>query len=86
MKAIQLTKEQQQTAVEDIKNYFLMEKDEEVTDLAATLLLDFILKNIGPHIYNQAIKDAHYFMSEKLDDLFGLEKPIRRLSPLNKNP
>ncbi|MDF2875972.1 MAG: hypothetical protein K0R22_2655 [Sporomusa sp.] len=77
MKDIQLTKEQQNTVIEAIKYYFLSEKDEIITDLSATLLLDFILKNIGPHIYNQAIKDTHQLMSEKIDDLFGLEKSIK---------
>ena len=86
MKNIQLTKEQQQLVVEDIKNYFFTEKDEVITDLSATLLLDFILKNIGPHIYNQAIKDAHYFMGEKLEDIFSLEKPLRKISHINKKP
>ncbi|WP_371375163.1 DUF2164 domain-containing protein [Sporomusa aerivorans] len=76
MKGIVLTKEQQQTAVAAIKSYFLTEKDEEITDLAATLLLDFIIKDIGPLIYNQALKDAHYFLTEKLDDLYSLEKPL----------
>ncbi|MDF2570304.1 MAG: hypothetical protein K0R55_1908 [Sporomusa sp.] len=57
MKEIQLTKEQKKSAIEDIKSYFLTEKDDEITELAATLLLDFILINIGPHIYNQALND-----------------------------
>lgn len=83
MKPIPLTKEQQQTAIEAIKHYFLAEREEEITDLAATLFLDFILEAIGPHIYNQALKEAHYFMSEKLEDLFSLEKPSRR-SPYGK--
>lgn len=78
MKEIQLTKEQKQSSIEDIKSYFITEKDEEISDLAATLLLDFILTNIGPHIYNQALNDAHNLMSEKLEDIYGLEKSIRR--------
>ena len=85
MKNIQLTKEQQQTAVEDIKSYFSTEKDEIITDLSATLLLDFILKNIGPHIYNQAINDAHHFMGGKIEDIFALEKPQPRISRLTKS-
>lgn len=77
MKEIKLTKEQQKAALEELQNYFQTEKDEELTDLSATLLLDFILDNIGPYIYNQAINDTHYFMSEKLEELFALEKPLR---------
>ena len=77
MENSKLTKEQQTACIEAIKHYFLTEKDELITDLSATLLLDFILEMIGPHIYNQAIKDAHFLMSQKLDDLFILEKPLK---------
>ncbi len=78
MKEIILTKEEKQAAIENIKSYYLTEKDEEITDLSATLLLNFILRDIGPLIYNHAIKDAHHFMSEKLEDIFALEKPVQR--------
>lgn len=78
MKEIKLTKDQQKNAIEELKNYFQTEKDEEITDLSATLLLDFILENIGPYIYNQAIKDAQHFMSEKTEELFTLEKSQRK--------
>lgn len=78
MKEIKLTKDQQKTAVEELKNYFQTEKDEEITDLSATLLLDFILGNIGPYIYNQAIKDAQHFMGKQVEELFTLEKSLRK--------
>ncbi len=76
MKEIKLTKEQQQAATAAIQSYFLTEKEEEITDLSAGLLLDFIVKDIGPLIYNQALKDAHYFLTGKLEDLYSLEKPL----------
>lgn len=78
MKDIILTKEEKASAIEAIKTYYITERDEEITDLAASLLLDFILKQIGPLIYNQALKDAHYFMSGQLEDLFSLEKQAQR--------
>lgn len=78
MHGICLSKEERHAALEAIKSYFLNEKDEEITDLSATLLLDFILKNIGPAIYNQALGDAHCFLTEKLEDLYSLEKPLTR--------
>ena len=78
MKEIKLTPEQLKLAGEEIKSYFNSEREEVISDLAATLLLDFIMKNIGPFIYNQAIKDAHYLMGEKIDELFSLEKSNRK--------
>ena len=39
--------------------------------LRAELLLDFFVKELGPPVYNQAIRDAHDFVAEKLVDLEG---------------
>jgi uncharacterized protein (DUF2164 family) len=71
---ITLKKEIKKNLIEEIKRFFWNERDEELSDLAAEIILDFILNTIGPHIYNVGINDAYAFMSEKIDDLFGLEK------------
>lgn len=76
-KKIELEKEVRKQAVEDIKTYFSNEREEEIGDLGAGLLLDFIIEEIGPVLYNQGIKDAHLFLSERLEDLYGLEKQSR---------
>jgi uncharacterized protein (DUF2164 family) len=34
-------------------------------------VLDFFLNELGPPVYNQAVKDARGFMLRKLDDLDG---------------
>lgn len=78
MKKIQLTKDDRNQAISDIKRYFLKEREEEIGDLSAGLLLDFISENIGPLYYNDAIKDAYTFITEKAEDLFGLEKTPRK--------
>ena len=33
-----------------------------------------MISNIGPYIYNQAIGDAYKLISERTEDLYGLEK------------
>lgn len=63
--------------IEDIKTFFWNEKDEEISNLSAEILLDFILNNVGPHIYNQAIGDAYAFISGKVEDVFELEKSFK---------
>ena len=73
MKEIKLTPEHHKLAIEAIKSYFQTEREEEISDLAAILLLDFVTKNIGPFIYNQEIKVSHYLMGENIDELFTLE-------------
>lgn len=69
-----LSREKKKQCIEEIKYYFATERDEVIGDMAAELFLGFILDKIGPIIYNQALEDAHRFLSEKLDDLYGLEK------------
>lgn len=71
---IKLEKHIKKNLIEEIKRFFWNERDEELSDLAAEILLDFVLNKIGPHIYNEGIKDAYAFMNEKVEDLFGLEK------------
>lgn len=55
--------------IERIKRYFLDERDEAVGDLQASFLLEFILKEIAPSVYNQAIKDAQAHLHGAVADL-----------------
>jgi len=77
MKPIELGKEIKQDLLDSIKEYFARERDEELSDFQAAAVLDFILATVGPHIYNQAVADAHALMSDRLEDLYGLEKRPR---------
>lgn len=77
VKKIELKKEVQAEIIREIKMYFEKERDEELGDLSAVMFLDFITEKIGPYYYNQAVRDAYAFMSEKVEDMFGLEKRPR---------
>lgn len=57
----------------DLETFFERERQEDLGHLGGELLLDFILKEVGPMIYNQALIDAHGLMTEKIDDLYLLE-------------
>lgn len=74
MAKFQLEKEMKNQAKDEIRRYFLTEREENIGDLAAELLLDFFSEKIATYFYNQGIRDAHKYMSDKLDDMFGLEK------------
>lgn len=63
----------QKHLVKQLQAYFLQERDEELGDLAASLLLDFVLKQVGPHLYNKGVRDAAVVLQDKLDDLYSLE-------------
>ena len=52
-----------------IKRYAAENLDEEIGDLKAGLMLDFILKEVAPSIYNQAIADAQAYFQARVVDL-----------------
>jgi len=74
MTIINFSQELKKQAVDDIKRYFMENREEDIGELAAELLLDFMVEKVGAVIYNQAIRDAHTYMSEKVEDLYALEK------------
>lgn len=80
MKDFELDNERKLDAIRDLKDFFQREREEELSEFQATALLDFILGNIGPYIYNQALADSHALMSDRIEDLYGLEKhPVRKI-------
>lgn len=71
---IQLSNEKRQDMVQKIKTYFLEERDEELGDLAAGLVLDFFINELSTEFYNQGVYDSYKYMNEKVDDLLGIQK------------
>lgn len=69
---IDLPPETQQRLLRSIQRYFHEHLEEEIGDLKATLLLDFVLREIAPSVYNQAIADAQAHLSERVADLDGI--------------
>ena len=69
---INLSAETTGRLVSSIKGYAAEHLDEEVGDLKAGLLLDYVLKEIGPTIYNQAIADAQSYFTGRVADLEGV--------------
>ena len=58
-------------SIESIKRYFSENLDQEIGDLKASLVLDFILKEIAPSVYNRAIADAQTYLRDRVADLEG---------------
>ena len=54
-----------------VKRHFADEFDETLSDYRAQSLIDFFVRELGPAVYNQAVRDAAAFMQEKLADLEG---------------
>jgi uncharacterized protein (DUF2164 family) len=68
---IRLSPERRVTLLSAIKQYFSAEFDESLSDFRAEGLLDFFVRELGPPVYNQGVRDASSFMQEKLADLEG---------------
>ncbi|BAI62108.1 conserved hypothetical protein [Methanocella paludicola SANAE] len=71
---IKLIKEKRDDMVLAIKNYFLIEREEKIGDLAAGLLLDFIIAELAPEFYNLGVQDSYKFMEDKVEDLLSIQK------------
>ena len=70
---IKLTKEQRADMVIAIKRYFKSERGEEIGDLAAGFLLDFVIDKLAPEFYNQGVQDSQRYMGDRLEDLLAIK-------------
>lgn len=66
---IELSKEAKQNALESLQKYFEVNLEEPLGNLAAGALLQFILEEIGPSIYNKGVADAQERMQQRIGEL-----------------
>lgn len=66
---IELSKEAKQNALESLQKYFEANMEEPLGNLAGGALLNFILEEIGPSIYNKGVADAQERMQARLSEL-----------------
>ncbi|OPX83660.1 MAG: hypothetical protein A4E53_04495 [Pelotomaculum sp. PtaB.Bin104] len=71
---IKLSKNTRDDMILAIKAYFLNERDEDLGDLAAGLILDFFVEKLAPEFYNQGVYDAYKYMTNKIEDLLEIQK------------
>ncbi len=70
--AVALSAEARKQALASIKRFWTETLDEEVTDLQTIALLDFLLKEIGPSLYNAGVVDAQTYLRDRVADLEGI--------------
>lgn len=68
---IELPKQARADAIASIRRYFEENLAEPIGELAAGLLLNYIVEEIGPVIYNRAIGDAQARVQQRVADLSG---------------
>jgi uncharacterized protein (DUF2164 family) len=59
-------------AIAALQEYCRDNLENEIGDLKAGLLLDFILIELGPSVYNQGLADARAFFEERSNDLAAI--------------
>jgi uncharacterized protein (DUF2164 family) len=73
-------KELKEDIVSNIQHYFHEEKDESLGNLEAEQILNFMLQQIGPLVYNQALSDMRKVIQQQFSSLeeetYALEKPM----------
>ena len=67
--AIELNKDAQTALIASIQRYFKENLDQPIGNMQARSLLDYVLKEVGPSVYNQAIADAQRQMQARVLDL-----------------
>lgn len=69
---VKLEKERREEMVKAIITYFRKERDEEIGQLAAGILLDFVIEKLAPEFYNQGVLDSCAYLNEKVEDMQSL--------------
>lgn len=68
---VRLSDERKAALVGLTRKYFDEELDEEISDFRAEGLIDFFVRELGPPVYNQGVRDACAYMQGKLTDVEG---------------
>jgi uncharacterized protein (DUF2164 family) len=77
MAKIEFGKQLRDDLVHRLARFLDRELDCEASALQAGFLLDFISEQLGPHYYNQGVRDAQTLFQSKLEDVvYEIEKPI----------
>ena len=68
---IRLSDDRRARVLAALKRHFEERFDDPISDFRANGLLDLFLRELGPAVYNQAVRDACAYMQEKLADIDG---------------
>jgi len=68
---VRLSESRRAAILGSIREYFDEHFDDRLSDFRAAGLLDFFVRELGPPVYNQGVRDACAAMQDKLGDLEG---------------
>jgi uncharacterized protein (DUF2164 family) len=67
--AIEISKESRQRAIASIERWFEQNMDEPIGNVSAGALLGFFLDEVGPLVYNAAVRQAQDQLRLRIDEL-----------------
>lgn len=78
MEPIKFSRDEKQVIVNRIRDWFLDERDEDLGQIPAEMMLNFFAEQIGADFYNRGLHDAQALFAKRMDDLndeiYGLEQ------------
>lgn len=66
---IRLTEEQRQKMIEEIQQFFEVEREEKIGILASEKILDFFITALGERIYNKALDDVLFWYKSNMENM-----------------
>ena len=71
-RTLELAADARKLAIASLRRHFQEDLDHDIGDLKAALVLDFMLAELGPSIYNMGVADAKAFFADRTEDLNAL--------------
>ena len=68
---VRLSPDRRAALLETLTAYYATKFDETLSAFRAEALLDFFVRELGPPVYNQGVRDAAAFVQAKLADIEG---------------
>ena len=66
---IEISKEARKEAIASVERYFQENMEERIGNIAAGALLGFILEEIGPLVYNQAVAEVQERLQSRISEI-----------------
>ena len=66
---IEISKDARKEAIASIERYFQENMDERIGNITAGALLGFILEEIGPLVYNQAVAEVQERLQSRISEI-----------------
>jgi uncharacterized protein (DUF2164 family) len=73
----ELSKEKKDYMISEIRSYFAKERDIDLGDLAAALILDFFVEKLAMEFYNEGVADSYQYMSNSIEDMLGIQRYVK---------